>query len=63
MANYFHVALRGLVRSWLMNLPVGCVCSWADLSEQFIANFVGLFTRPGMERNLHTVHQRDDEMM
>jgi hypothetical protein len=28
MANYFHVALMGMVRSWLMNLPEGTLTSW-----------------------------------
>jgi hypothetical protein len=28
MANYFHVALTGMVRSWLMNLPEGTLTSW-----------------------------------
>ncbi|XP_014661308.1 uncharacterized protein LOC106804532 [Setaria italica] len=63
MANNFHVTLRGSARSWLMNLPAGSVHSWADLSEQFVANFAGSITRPSMESDLHTVHQRDDKTL
>lgn len=32
-ANYFHVALKGTVRSWLMNLPVCSVGSWGELNS------------------------------
>jgi hypothetical protein len=28
MANYFPVALVGMMRSWLMNLPEGTLTSW-----------------------------------
>ena len=28
LGNYFHIALRGTARSWLMNLPPGSVGSW-----------------------------------
>ncbi|XP_072148017.1 uncharacterized protein [Setaria viridis] len=55
MATYFHVALCGSARSWLMNLPARSVHSWANLSERFIANFAGSFTRPGMESDFHVV--------
>jgi hypothetical protein len=30
MANYFSVALIGMTRSWLMNLPVGSLTSWGS---------------------------------
>ena len=43
MANYFHVTLRGIALSWLMNLPTGSVGSWGELCEQFIINFSGSF--------------------
>ena len=45
MANYLHVAFRGTVRSWLMNLPPGSIGSWGELYEQFTTNFSGLFHR------------------
>jgi hypothetical protein len=31
MANYFPVALTGMARSWLMNLPEGTLHSWSKL--------------------------------
>jgi hypothetical protein len=31
MANYFPVALTGIARSWLMNLPEGTLDSWSEL--------------------------------
>jgi hypothetical protein len=31
MADYFPVALTGMARSWLMNLPEGTLDSWPEL--------------------------------
>jgi hypothetical protein len=31
MANYITVALTGMARSWLMNLPEGTLDSWSEL--------------------------------
>jgi hypothetical protein len=31
MANYFPVALIGMARSWLINLPEGTLDSWSEL--------------------------------
>jgi hypothetical protein len=31
MTNYFPVALTGMARSWLMNLPKGPLDSWSEL--------------------------------
>jgi hypothetical protein len=39
MATYFHVALSGPVRTWLMNLTLGSVYSWEELCARFVANF------------------------
>ena len=55
MANYFHVALRGTARSWLMNLAPGSIGSWGELCEQFVTNFSGSFTRPGTRGDLLAV--------
>ena len=63
MANYFHVALRGSARSWLMNLPPGSISSWDDLCHQFVANFQGTFTRLGLECDLHAVKQQEGETL
>jgi hypothetical protein len=58
MANYFPVALTGMARSWLMNLPEGTLDSWPELCCQFTANFESAYARPGNETDLHTVQQR-----
>jgi hypothetical protein len=34
MATYFHVALIGSVRTWLMNLTPGSIQSWGELCAQ-----------------------------
>jgi hypothetical protein len=57
MANYFHIAFRGMDRSWLMNLPLVSVGSWGELYERFITNFSGSFTRPGTRGDLLAVRQ------
>jgi hypothetical protein len=31
MGNYFPVALSGMARSWLMNLPEASLTSWEEL--------------------------------
>jgi hypothetical protein len=38
MATYFHVALSGPARTWLMNLTPGSVYSWEELCAWFVAN-------------------------
>jgi hypothetical protein len=58
MANYFSVALTGMVRSWLMNLPQGSLTSWKELCHQFMTNFESAYSRPSNETDLHVVQQR-----
>jgi hypothetical protein len=55
MANYFPVALVGVARSWLMNLPEGTLTTWGELCCLFMTNFESSFARPGNEVNLHTM--------
>ena len=55
MANYFHVALTGSARSWLMNLPHESIYSWGELCRQFMANFESSYSRPGVEVDLHAM--------
>jgi hypothetical protein len=43
MATYFHVALSGPARTWLMNLTPGSIYSWKDLCARFIANFASAY--------------------
>jgi hypothetical protein len=43
MASYFHVALTGPARTWLMNLTPGSVYSWEELCARFTANFASAY--------------------
>jgi hypothetical protein len=43
MATYFHVALSGSTRSWLMNLTPGSIYSWEELYARFTANFASAY--------------------
>jgi hypothetical protein len=63
MANYFPIALTGMARSCLMNLPEGTLDSWPDLCRQFTANFESAYARPGNETDLHAVQQRPGESL
>jgi hypothetical protein len=63
VANYFPVALMGMARSWLMNLPEGALHSWSELCRQFTANFESAYARPGNEIDLHAIQQRPGETM
>ncbi|WVZ96088.1 hypothetical protein U9M48_041770 [Paspalum notatum var. saurae] len=62
MASYFHVALSGLVRTWLMNLTPGSIQSWEELCTQFIANFASACQQYGVEAHLHA-GIRDEKML
>jgi hypothetical protein len=43
MASYFHVALTGPARTWLMDLTPGSIQSWGELCAQFTANFASAY--------------------
>jgi hypothetical protein len=55
MASYFHVALTGPTRTWLMNLTPGSIYSWEELCAWFTANFASAYQQHGVEAHLHTV--------
>jgi hypothetical protein len=57
MATYFHVALSGPARTWLMNLTPGSVYSWEELCARFVANFASAYQQHGVEAHLHAVRQ------
>jgi hypothetical protein len=63
MATYFHVALSGPARTWLMNLIPGLVYSWEELCARFVANFASAFQRHGVEAHLHAVRQEPGEIL
>jgi hypothetical protein len=57
MATYFHVALSGPARTWLMNLAPGSVYSWEELCARFVANFASAYQQHDVEAHLHAVRQ------
>jgi hypothetical protein len=63
MATYFHVALSGPARTWLMNLTPGSVYSCEELCARFIANFASAFQQHGVEAHLHAVRQEPGETL
>jgi hypothetical protein len=63
MATYFHVALSGPARTWLMNLTPGSICSWEELCARFAANFASAYQRHGVEAHLHAVRQEPGETL
>jgi hypothetical protein len=63
MASYFHVALIGPARTWLMNLTSGSIQSWGELCAQFTANFTSAYQQHGVEAHLHAVRQQPGETL
>jgi hypothetical protein len=63
MATYFHVALSGPARTWLMNLAPGSVYSWEELCARFTANFASAYQQHGVEAHLHAVRQEAGETL
>jgi hypothetical protein len=63
MASYFHVALTGPARTWLMNLTPGSIYSWEELCVRFTTNFASAYQQYGMEAHLHAVRQEPGETL
>nr|ABA97656.1 retrotransposon protein, putative, Ty3-gypsy subclass [Oryza sativa Japonica Group] len=63
LANYLPTALKGSARSWLMHLPPYSISSWADLWQQFIANFQGTYKRHAIEDDLHVLTHNSGESL
>jgi hypothetical protein len=63
MATYFHVALSGPARTWLMNLALGSIYSWEELCARFVANFASAYQQQGVEAHLHAVRQEPEETL
>jgi hypothetical protein len=63
MATYFHVALSGPARTWLMNLTPGSIYSWEELCARFTTNFASAYQRHGVEAHLHAVRQEPGETL
>jgi hypothetical protein len=63
MATYFHVALFGPARTWLVNLTPGSIYSWEELCARFVANFASAYQQHGVEAHLHAVRQEPRETL
>jgi hypothetical protein len=63
MATYFHVALSGPVRNWLMNLTPGSIYSWEELCAWFTTNFTNAYQWHGVEAHLHAVRKEPEETL
>jgi hypothetical protein len=63
MATYFHVALSGSARTWLMNQAPGSIYSWKELCARFVANFASACQQHGVEAHLHAVRQGPGETL
>jgi hypothetical protein len=63
MVTYFHVALSGPARTWLMNLAPGSIYSWEELCARFVANFASAYQQHGVEAHLHAVRQEPGETL
>jgi hypothetical protein len=63
MATYFHVALSGPARTWLMNLAPRSIYSWEELCARFVANFASTYQQHGVEAHLHAVRQEPGETL
>jgi hypothetical protein len=63
MTTYFHVALSGPARTWLMNLAPGSIYTWEELCARFVANFASAYQQHGVEAHLHAVRQEPGETL
>nr|AAO38507.1 putative GAG-POL precursor [Oryza sativa Japonica Group] len=63
LVNYLPTALKGSARSWLMHLPPYSISLWADLWQQFVANFQGTYKRHAIEDDLHALTQNPGESL
>jgi hypothetical protein len=63
MASYFHVALTGPARTWLMNLIPVSIYSWEELCARFTTNFASAYQQHGVEAHLHAVRQEPGETL
>jgi hypothetical protein len=63
VATYFHVALSGPARTWLMNLTPGSIYYWEELCARFTTNFAIAYQQHGVEAHLHAVRQEPGETL
>ncbi|XP_073353705.1 uncharacterized protein [Aegilops tauschii subsp. strangulata] len=63
MANWFPMALKDGVRSWLLHLPEGSISSWDELRERFLTNFQGTCDRTPAVNDLRRVKQQPGQTL
>ena len=61
LANYFPLALKPNVMSWLMHLPADSISSWSDLWHEFVGVFTGGHQAHGQASDLHVIPQKEGE--
>jgi hypothetical protein len=57
------MALSGVARSWLINLPEGSIYTWDQLCTMLIRNFQGTYKHPSTAETLKTIKQKYDESL
>ena len=62
-ANYFPLALKSNVRSWLMHLLGNSISSWVDLCHEFIGAFTGGHQEPSEASDLQLIQQKEGETL
>ena len=62
-SNYFPLALKSNVRSWLMHLLENSISSWADMCHAFIGAFTGGHQEPGQPSDLQLLQQKEGETL
>ena len=62
-ANYFPLALKSNVRSWLMHLPENSISSWEDLCHEFIGAFTGGHQEPDRPNDLQLLEKKEGETL
>ena len=62
-ANYFPLALKSNVRSWLMHLLENSISSWADLCHEFIGTFTSGHQEPGRPSDLQLLPEKEGESL
>ena len=63
LANYFPLALKPNVMSWLMHLPVDSISSWSDMCHEFVGAFTGGHQAHGQAGDLHIIPQKEGETL
>jgi hypothetical protein len=62
-ANYLPTTLTDVARSWLINLPEGCIYNWDQLCAMFIGNFQDTHEHPSTAETLKMIKQKPNESL